>query len=251
MFHTVYNSFESGPSGRDYIGKHSTDDPYDDYRGSFKDKSFNPDNKIVIAYATSPEGAVWLEQRFQKVFNVVEDNQFANRSYQTSSGFDTTGTKWVRTQEQIENLKRSFNKPETKAKRSVANRGENNPRYGVREEEEAKKARLAKVSEYYSTPEGFQTASIKTLGTVWYHLPDGTEKRFRKDPGFPWILGRNSDLGEIVKHNLDPAAGGKVTGKLPWWYNPVTGERKRQINKPGEGWEPRRGPNNTRRVKAY
>jgi hypothetical protein len=87
MFHTVYNSFESGPHGRDYIGKHSTDDPYDDYKGSFKDKSFKPDDKIVFAYSKTKEGAVWLEIMFQRVFGVVEDPQFANRSYQTNSKF--------------------------------------------------------------------------------------------------------------------------------------------------------------------
>ena len=91
MFHTVYNSFESGPNGRDYIGKHSTDDPYDDYMGSFKDKTFNPDDKIVFAYSKTKEGAVWLEIMFQRVFGVMEDPQFANKSYQTSTGFDRTG----------------------------------------------------------------------------------------------------------------------------------------------------------------
>lgn len=89
MFHTVYNSFEAEPKGRDYIGKHSTDDPYDDYLGSYRDESFNPDSKIIIAYAKTPQGAVWLEERFQRVFNVVEDDQFANKSYQTSDKFVT------------------------------------------------------------------------------------------------------------------------------------------------------------------
>jgi hypothetical protein len=89
MFHTVYNSFETRPQGRDYIGKHSTTDPYDDYLGSFRDDLFNPDEKIVIAYAKTPQGAVWLEERFQRVFNVVEDDQFANKSYQTSDKFVT------------------------------------------------------------------------------------------------------------------------------------------------------------------
>lgn len=89
MFHTVYNSFESKVNGRDYIGKHSTGDPYDDYLGSYRDDSFEPDVKIVIAYAKTPQGAVWLEERFQKVFNVVEDPQFANKSYQTSDKFVT------------------------------------------------------------------------------------------------------------------------------------------------------------------
>lgn len=89
MFHTVYNSFESGLSGRDYIGKHSTDDPYDDYRGSFKDKSFQPDKKIVIGYSKTKEGAVWLEIQWQRAFGVAEDPQFANQSYQTSDKFVT------------------------------------------------------------------------------------------------------------------------------------------------------------------
>ena len=87
MYHTVYNSYETKPNGRDYIGKHSTDDPYDDYKGSFADKEFDPDSKIVFAYAKTAEGALWLEIQFQKVFNVVEDPQFANRTYQTSTGF--------------------------------------------------------------------------------------------------------------------------------------------------------------------
>jgi hypothetical protein len=242
MFHTVYLSFES--DGRDYIGKHSSEDPYDDYLGSHTDKSFEPDDKIVIAYAKTPQGAVWLEERFQKVFNVVEDSQFANKSYQTSTGYDTTGSTWVRSQEQKERLRQSFNRPETKEKRSAANRGENNPRFGVKESEEAKRKRAQKIAEFYMTSEGFTTASVRTKGTIWYHLSDGTEGRFISNPGKPWIVGRNENLGDMVKHNLNPSAGGKVTGKLPWWYNPVTGERKRQIKSPGEGWENRRGPNN-------
>ncbi len=86
-FHTVYNSYET--AGRDYIGKHSTDDPYDEYKGSFKDESFNPDNKIVLGYAKTPQGAVWLEIQYQRAFKVAEDSQFANRSYQTSDKFVT------------------------------------------------------------------------------------------------------------------------------------------------------------------
>jgi hypothetical protein len=89
MFHTVYDSFESRVGGRDYIGKHTTGDPYDDYRGSFKDESFDPDDKIVIGYSKTPEGAVWLEIQYQRAFKVAEDPQFANQSYQTSDKFVT------------------------------------------------------------------------------------------------------------------------------------------------------------------
>jgi hypothetical protein len=245
MFHTVYDSFESVPNGRDYIGKHSTDDPYDDYKGSFKDKSFNPDDKIVFAYAKTKEGAVWLEIMFQRVFGVVEDPQFANQVYQTSTGFDTTGAKWVRSEEQIENLKKSLNNPETKEKRSAANKGENNPRFGVKEEEEAKIKRLQKVSEFYMTPEGFEVASKKTKGTKWYHLPDGTNKRFKEDPGGEWIEGRfEKEFWGVPANKEQSSLGGSVGGKLPWWYNPATGERTRQVESPGEGWENRKGPNN-------
>ena len=115
MFHTAYNSFESKPNGRDYIGKHSSKDPYDDYKGSFKDETFNPDQKIILAYSKTAEGAVWFEINFQKVFNVVEEPQFANRALQTSTGFDTTGRSHT---------------PEYKRKRSERMTGEKNPMFG-------------------------------------------------------------------------------------------------------------------------
>jgi len=245
MFHTVYDSFESRLGGRDYIGKHSTDDPYDDYLGSFKDELFDPEDKIVIGYSKTPEGAVWLEIQYQRAFKVVENPQFANRVYQTSTGFDATGATWVRSEEQIERLKQSFNKPETKEKRSLANKGENNPRFGIKEEEEAKRRRLKKVSEFYETPEGFEVASKRTRNTTWYHLSDGTNKRFLNNPGGEWVEGRFEKVFHGTPASKEQCSmGGSVTGKLPWWYNPLTGKRVRQVGSPGEGWENRRGPNN-------
>jgi hypothetical protein len=125
MFHTVYDSFEKKPGGRDYIGKHSTLDPYDDYLGSFKDESFCPDDKIVLGYSKTPEGAVWLEIQWQRAFGVVENPQFANLSYQTSDKFlfsakgesnPNFGNRWKWTPEQKKNL------PDRS--------GENNPLFG-------------------------------------------------------------------------------------------------------------------------
>jgi len=84
------------PQGRDYIGKHSTDDPYDTYLGSYKDQSFDPDNKIIMAYAKTVEGALWFEINFHNVFSVAENPQFANRSKQTNDKFDTTGARGLR-----------------------------------------------------------------------------------------------------------------------------------------------------------
>ena len=115
MFHTVYNSFESKPNGRDYIGKHSSPNPYDSYLGSYKDQDFDPDAKIVLAYSKTPEGAIWFEINFQRVFGVAENPGFANRSYQTSTGFDTTGRPHT---------------PEYKKKRSERMLGKKNPMFG-------------------------------------------------------------------------------------------------------------------------
>lgn len=202
MFHTVYLSFEDGRVGRDYIGKHSSEDPYDNYLGSYRDKSFNPAGKIILEYAKTEEGAVEAEIRWQNVFKVAEDPQFANQSYQNTSKFKLSSCG-----------------------------------------EEALRRREQSLRDYYSSNEGFKSQGDKTRGKMWYHLPDGTEKRFDRDPGGAWIPGRNDDLGNIVKYNLDHRAGGKVVGKLPWWYNPLSGERRRQIDSPGEGWQPRKGPN--------
>ena len=44
--------------------------------------------------------------------------------------------------------------------------------------------------------------------------------------------------------SINAVNNGRKGGLLPWWYNPATGQRKRQIDSPGEGWENRRGPRN-------
>lgn len=91
LYHTVYLSYEEGILGRVYVGKHSTDDPYDDYLGSFHDSSFNPVGKHVLGIYKTPKGATQGEIMWQRVLNVVEDPHYVNRAYQTSKGFDTTG----------------------------------------------------------------------------------------------------------------------------------------------------------------
>lgn len=92
-YHTVYLSYEEGPSGRSYVGKHSTDDPYDDYFGSFHDSSFLPVGKYILSVYKTPKAATQGEIMWQRVLNVVEDPHYINRAYQTSSKFDTTGRK--------------------------------------------------------------------------------------------------------------------------------------------------------------
>lgn len=216
MFHTVYNSWEDNPSGRDYIGKHSADDPYDNYLGSFKDKSFNPDNKIVIAYATSAEGAVWLEQRFQKVFNVVENDQFANKSYQTDTRFiygvsgEENPAKRTESRQKISEARKGKPRPDLR-ERNLRNNPAKNPetaakiaasRKGKPLSEQAKQ----KVSDYQSgrpkseeTRQKMREARKKqkppTLGLKRWINEKGEKIMAPESPGPEWQNGRKWRTG--------------------------------------------------------
>ena len=167
MFHTAYNSYESKPGGRDYIGKHSTEDPYDDYKGSFKDKEFDPDSKIVMAYAKTAEGAVWFEINFQNVFDVVLDPQYANQVKQTSTGFDTTGVSFPHTEE-------------TKQLMSETRVGEKNPRFGNPHTDKSKQLmRELKTGE-----------KNPAFGRKWYVNAAGETYYDKEPPGPEWQRGR-------------------------------------------------------------
>lgn len=94
-YHYVYYSYEE--YGRGYIGSRSCKClPEEDikYFGSFKDKSFKPSLKIILKcdYATREE-AYADEIILQEYYKVVENPHFANRAYQTSTGFSTKGVK--------------------------------------------------------------------------------------------------------------------------------------------------------------
>jgi hypothetical protein len=211
MFHTVYDSWEEGPVGRDYIGKHSTDDPYDKYLGSFKDKTFDPSNKIIIAYATTPEGAVWLERMFQKVFSVVEDPGFANRSYQTESKFiygvkgDENPAKRPESGRKISEKKKGKPRPDVR-ERNLRNNPSKAPeaaakiaasRRGKKQTAEAKQ----KVSDYQSgRPKSEETKrkirearkrqAPPTLGLKQWVNAKGEKVMAKDPPGPDWQNGR-------------------------------------------------------------
>jgi hypothetical protein len=162
MFHTVYLSFETGRVGRDYIGKHSTEDPYDVYKGSFQDKTFNPDGKIVLEYAKTEEGAVAAEIRWQKVFRVAEDPQFVNRSYQTSDKF------------------------------TFDTRGEKHPLYGTKRPDITERNLTdnpAKRPEVIEKMREVQTGNTNSKGKLWWIKKDGTRTRALECPGGEWQRG--------------------------------------------------------------
>jgi hypothetical protein len=133
IWHIVYLSYESKSNGRNYIGKHSTSDLHDQYLGSFSDKSFSPDSRIVLGVFNSSEAATQAEMQWQRVFEVVPDPEFANKSYQTSSRFDTTGTPaHNKGKPRTTGEKQAISEGTKKAlkERGFDNKGEKNPMFG-------------------------------------------------------------------------------------------------------------------------
>ena len=90
-WHILYVSYEE--NGRDYIGAHSTTDLNDGYLGSYKDKTFQPESRIIIGYYKTRESLIRAEGNLQRSLNVAMDPQYVNRSIQTSTGFDRHGVK--------------------------------------------------------------------------------------------------------------------------------------------------------------
>lgn len=93
-YHYVYYSYEEWGMG--YIGSRTCKClPKEDtkYFGSFSDKSFKPTQKIILKddYTTREEAYV-DEIILQQYYKVVENPHFANRAYQTSTGFSRKGT---------------------------------------------------------------------------------------------------------------------------------------------------------------
>jgi hypothetical protein len=209
VFHTAYNSFESKPQGRDYIGKHSTEDLSDGYLGSFKDESFEPDAKIVLGYAKTAEGAVWLEIQYQRAFNVVENPQFANQSYQTSTKF-------------------SYSEGCYGEKNGMYGRtGERNPNFGNEYSEESRE-KIRKSRQGKST----------------WHDPETNEIRHFVEPPTKgnWIRGLPPTVRVRMSENKKVTNKGRKT-----YHHPETGEEKMLSEHPGAPWVKGQHPDTVRK----
>jgi hypothetical protein len=215
MFHTVYLSFEDGKIGRDYIGKHSSADPYDGYLGSYKDSAFNPTGKIILEYANTEEGAVEAEIRWQKVFRVAEDPQFANQSYQTSERFvyskkgpdspnfgrprpdvvsrnlsdnpvhrpEVLAKRKEINQKIRERTKEALSQPEVRKRHVEANRR-------ITQNEKYRKEHSSRMKEVGSREEVKQKKSKAITGRRWFVNQNGDTRMEHQSPGPGWQEGR-------------------------------------------------------------
>ena len=131
MNHYVYYSYEEW--GRGYIGIRTCDClPEEDtkYFGSFRDKTFKPTGKTILFVCETRKEVAEIEIELHDFFDVAVNPQFANRSKQTSTGFDRTGVPTSEARKKAHSERMS---------------GENNPNYGFPKTEEWKKAMSEKM----------------------------------------------------------------------------------------------------------
>jgi hypothetical protein len=87
MFHYTYYSYESW--GRGYIGRRScsVSPEQDNYFGTYSDKTFKPEHKIILGIHTTKEEAAEAEVKLHEFFQVHLNPHFANKARQTSKKF--------------------------------------------------------------------------------------------------------------------------------------------------------------------
>ena len=164
-FYTYY-FFEEW--GRGYIGSRGCPCPPEEdneYFGSFKDKNFNPTQKIILNVQNTRKEAYDEEIILHDFFDVVKNPHFVNRSKQTTVGFTTEGYRHTDDSKQKIGKESRERKrtPETKRKASENNKGKKRS-----EETRKKNAEAAR--------------SLK-----WWHNPGTGEVRKAKEcPGEGW-----------------------------------------------------------------
>jgi hypothetical protein len=199
LYHFVYLSYESFKGGRMYIGKHSTDNLYDGYLGSFSDLTFNPDSRIILQFYSSEKSCVAGETQWQKVFKVAEDPEYANKAYQTSDSF-------------LYSWKGKNRSEEDKLKKSNALKGK--PKTLEHRWKLAEAKRGKKLSEQHKINIG--------LAGRGREVSEETRSKIReKKTGVPQARGHVQKLSEIRK------------GKK-WWNNGI--EETQAYDSPGESW---------------
>jgi len=143
----VYYSYEE--FGRGYIGKRECKClPEEDinYFGSYRDKTFNPTEKIILGIFASRKEAMDAEIKLHNFYEVHKNPHFANRAKATSTGFYVC--------------------MEGEDNPMTAMKGEKSPFYGKKLSEETKKKLSQSRKNRVFTEESKKLISEKAKGRV-------------------------------------------------------------------------------------
>jgi hypothetical protein len=234
MYHFVYLSFEEQEPYREYVGVHSTEDINDGYLGSFSDSLFSPTDKIILEFFSTREKSIIGEMRWQRQLKVKEDSKFANKSYQTSDCFDTSGSFWWYNPNNPTERVVSINGPENWVRGqgpllSEKRKGKQGNMSGKSHSEETKR----RMSE--------NRAGDKNGMFGKKHSTNSIQKMIDAKKDIPtnltwWNDGEKEDLfSEDPKNGWEP---GRI--KRKWWTNSEKGKTAMSAKCPGEGWVPGR-----------
>ena len=186
MNYYVYYSYEEW--GRGYIGSKPSGyqgNPEDDpYMGSFKDKTFNPSKKIILAVFSNPEECLQAECELHEFFKVDVNPHFANLARQTSTGFISL-VKTKRHREKIsEALKGRKLSPDSIKKRQAKRKYATGNEHHMVKMGGHTPETILKIKEARS-----KQTNIPGKGTTWWHNAEGKLKRSLESPGEGWIQG--------------------------------------------------------------
>jgi len=147
----VYYSYEE--FGRGYIGSRGCKclpEKDSKYYGSFRDKNFNPTQKIILGVYESRKDAYEAEILLHEFYDVARNPHFANRSRALSSGFTVEGVpinKGIKKSEEFRKLisesnKRRIVSDETRKKLSDNQKGRKHSEETKRKVGAASKGRI-------------------------------------------------------------------------------------------------------------
>lgn len=179
----VYYSYEEFSRG--YIGSRGCKClPEEDskYYGSFRDKNFNPTQKIILGVYESRKDAYEAEILLHEFYDVARNPHFANRSRALSSGFTVEGVpinKGIKKSEEFRKLisesnKRRIVSDETRKKLSDNQKGRKHSEETKRKVGAASKGR--QHTEEYKKKKSLEVNGEKNPMYGGTHTPEAREK---------------------------------------------------------------------------